>query len=119
MKQPTVESPGSAIGDAVGISWLIRDIDGVRVVQHGGTTYGQYSEFVTIPERDFAIISMTNSGPNGHQFNEELVNWAFELGGILCIGLAAWKNWKGKRPVAPECRNFVWVRKPESAFRAK
>ena len=78
MKQPTVESPGSAIGDAVGISWLIRDIDGVRVVQHGGTTYGQYSEFVTIPERNFAIISMTNSGPNGHQFNEELVNWAFE-----------------------------------------
>ena len=47
------------------------------------------------------------------------LNWAFELGGILCIGLAAWKNWKGKRPVAPECRNFVWVRKPESAFRAK
>jgi len=78
MKQPTVESPGSAIGDAVGISWLLRDVDGVRIVQHGGTTIGQYSEFVTVPERNFAIISMTNCGPNGHEFNEELLKWALE-----------------------------------------
>src|SRR5437763_2395659 len=78
MKQPTVESPGSAIGDAVGISWLLRDVDGVRIVQHGGTTVGQYSEFQLVPERNFAIISMTNSGPNGHQFNDELVRWALE-----------------------------------------
>ena len=59
MKQPTVEMPGSAIGDAVGISWLLRDIEGVRVVGHGGTTNGQYSEFFMVPERNFALISMT------------------------------------------------------------
>ena len=28
--------PGSALGDAVGISWMLRDVDGVRVVGHGG-----------------------------------------------------------------------------------
>ena len=78
MQRPTVESPGSAIGDAVGISWLLRDVDGVRIVMHGGTTTGQYSEFVMVPERNFAVISMTNCGPNGHQFNEELVKWALE-----------------------------------------
>jgi hypothetical protein len=78
MQQPTVESPGSAIGDAIGISWLLRDVDGVRIVQHGGTTIGQYSEFQMVPERNFAIISMTNSGPNGHEFNEEVVRWALE-----------------------------------------
>jgi hypothetical protein len=78
MKQPTFEMPGSAIGDAVGISWLLRDVQGVRVVGHGGTTNGQYSEFFTVPERGFALISMTNCGPNGSQLNNLLEKWAFE-----------------------------------------
>ena len=46
MQQPTVSMPGSALGDHVGISWLLRDVDGVRLVAHGGTTVGQHSEFV-------------------------------------------------------------------------
>lgn len=78
MRQPTVEMNGSAIGDAVGISWLLRDVDGLRLVGHGGTTNGQYSEFVTVPERGFALISMTNSGPNGSQLNDRLVKWALQ-----------------------------------------
>ena len=78
MKQPTADMRGSALGDYVGISWLIRDVDGVRLVGHGGTTNGQHSEFVMVPERDFAIISMTNIGPNGPQFNTELEKWALE-----------------------------------------
>jgi CubicO group peptidase (beta-lactamase class C family) len=72
MKQPTVEMPGSAIGDAVGISWLLEDVGGVRLVGHGGTTIGQYSEFLMSPENNFALISMTNCGPNGSQFNRRL-----------------------------------------------
>jgi len=78
MKQATVEMKGSAIGDAVGISWLLRDVDGVRLVGHGGTTNGQYSEFSLVPERGFAIISMTNCGPNGSQLNDALGKWALE-----------------------------------------
>jgi CubicO group peptidase (beta-lactamase class C family) len=78
MKEPTVEMPGSALGDAVGISWLLRNVDGVRLVGHGGTTIGQYSEFLMIPERDFAIIAMTNCGPNGSQLNDRLEKWALE-----------------------------------------
>ena len=86
MKEPTVQMPGSAIGDAVGISWLLRDLDGVREVGHGGTTIGQYSQFRMIPSRDFALVSMTNCGPNGSQLNRRLAQWAldvrmFNLGG--------------------------------------
>ncbi len=78
MKQPTVEMKGSALGDYVGISWLMRDLDnGMRVVGHGGTTIGQHSEFTTVPERNFAIVSLTNSGPNGAQLNDELQKWSF------------------------------------------
>jgi CubicO group peptidase (beta-lactamase class C family) len=78
MKEPTVDMRGSALGDYVGISWLMRDVDGVRLVGHGGTMNGQYSEFVTVPERGFAFISMTNSGPNGSQLNNLLEKWALE-----------------------------------------
>src|SRR5260221_1500977 len=55
MKVPTVEMKGSALGDYVGISWLMRDVDGVRLVGHGGTTNGHHSDFTTVPERGFAI----------------------------------------------------------------
>lgn len=78
MQQPTADMRGSALGDFVGISWLLRDVDGVRLVTHGGTTNGQHSAFVMVPERDFAVIVMTNCGPNGAQLHEEVVRWALE-----------------------------------------
>jgi CubicO group peptidase (beta-lactamase class C family) len=78
MQEPTVDMRGSALGDYVGISWLIRDVDDVRLVGHGGTMNGQHSEFLMVPERDFAIISMTNCGPNGPMYNDALTKWALE-----------------------------------------
>ena len=78
MQQPVVSMPGSALGDHVGISWLLRDVGGLRLVAHGGTTVGQHSEFVLAPERNFGLISMTNCGPNGPVFNERLLRWALE-----------------------------------------
>jgi CubicO group peptidase (beta-lactamase class C family) len=78
MKEPTISMAGSALGDFVGISWLLKDMDGVRLVGHGGTTNGQYSDFTMVPERGFAFISMTNSGPNGAEMNHTLQKWALE-----------------------------------------
>jgi CubicO group peptidase (beta-lactamase class C family) len=103
MKQPTVDMKGSALGDYVGISWLMRDVDGARIVGHGGTTIGQHSEFTTVPERKFAIISLTNCGPNGAQLNDHFQKWAFsEFLGItdadpeaLTLGDAALAEYAG------------------------
>ena len=78
MQQPTADMRGSALGDAVGISWLLREVDGVQLVGHGGTTNGQYSAFSMVPARDFAVLSMTNSGPNGSELNRTLTAWALE-----------------------------------------
>jgi CubicO group peptidase (beta-lactamase class C family) len=78
MQEVTATCPGSAIGDAVGISWLLRDVDGARVVSHGGDTTGQHSIFDMIPERRFAITSLTNCGPNGPELNERIMRWAFD-----------------------------------------
>jgi CubicO group peptidase (beta-lactamase class C family) len=78
MQQPTAQSPGNAVGDAVGISWWLRDAGGVRVVAHGGNTLGQDSSFDMVPERDFAVITLANCSPNGSQLNERIRRWAFE-----------------------------------------
>ncbi len=78
MQEPTVECPGNALGDAVGISWMLRDVEGLRVVAHGGDTAGQHSTFEMVPEKRFAITSLTNCGPNGGEFNERITRWAFE-----------------------------------------
>ena len=78
MQQPTVEIKGSALGDYVGLTWLMSDIDGVRLVGHGGTTHGQHSEFLMVPERDFAIAILTNCGPNGAHLYKEITRWALE-----------------------------------------
>jgi CubicO group peptidase (beta-lactamase class C family) len=78
MREPTVEMPGNALGDAVGITWMLRRIGDVTLVQHGGTTIGQHSAFVLVPERDFAVIVLTNCGPSGDRLNNEIVDWALK-----------------------------------------
>lgn len=78
MQQPTVEMPGSALGDAMGISWLLKDVDGTRLVGHGGTTHGQFSAFSMVPSRDFAVTCLSNCGPNGPQLNQAVTKWALE-----------------------------------------
>jgi CubicO group peptidase (beta-lactamase class C family) len=80
MQEPTVACPGNDLGDAIGISWLLRDIEGVRVVSHGGDMTGQHSIFEMVPERGFAITSLTNCGPNGPEFQRS--NHALGVPGI-------------------------------------
>jgi len=78
MKEPTVELRGSTLGDAFGICWFLRDIDGVRTVGHGGSAHGQFAELLIVPERNFAVVSLANAGPNGIPFNQAVVRWALQ-----------------------------------------
>jgi CubicO group peptidase (beta-lactamase class C family) len=74
MRQPTASLHGSVLGDHVGISWLMRDVGGVRVVAHGGSTNGQQSTFDIVPELDFAITVLTNAD-EGAFMAREMVEW--------------------------------------------
>ena len=78
MKEPSAQLPAGALGDAIGISWMLEVVDGAITVKHGGTTNGQHSAFLMVPDRSFAIVSLTNCGPNGPQLNDALVKWALE-----------------------------------------
>jgi CubicO group peptidase (beta-lactamase class C family) len=78
MKEPTVALRASTLGDALGICWFLRDVDGVRTVVHGGSANGQFAELLTVPERDFAVVALSNAGPDGIPFNQAVVRWALQ-----------------------------------------
>ena len=77
MREATASLHGGALGDSVGISWLIRDVDGVRIVAHGGSMNGQQSAFELVPERNFALTVLTNSD-SGTLLEKEITEWVFE-----------------------------------------
>jgi CubicO group peptidase (beta-lactamase class C family) len=79
MQVRTVELRGSTLGDAFGICWFLRDVDGVRTVGHGGSANGQFTELLIVPERNFAVVALSNAGPDGGlAFNQAAVRWALE-----------------------------------------
>jgi CubicO group peptidase (beta-lactamase class C family) len=78
MRQPTAVLRGSNMGHAVGVCWFLRDLDGVPTIGHGGSTNGQFAELLLVPERSFAIVSLSNAGPDGIPCNQQIVRWALQ-----------------------------------------
>lgn len=79
MQKQTVELRGSTLGDAFGICWFLRDVGGVRTVGHGGSANGQFADLLIVPERNFAVVALSNAGPeDGLAFNHAVVRWALE-----------------------------------------
>ena len=72
MKQPVHEA--GSMCDEVGISWLLRDVGGVRLVEHGGSTNGQMAAFSTIPSRQFALTVLTNAN-RGSELHSLVRQW--------------------------------------------
>ncbi|HET9111651.1 MAG TPA: serine hydrolase domain-containing protein [Ktedonobacterales bacterium] len=56
--------------EAYGIGWETREIAGVRLIGHGGSTNGFNARLTIIPERRFAIAILTNSGRGAAMYNE-------------------------------------------------
>ena len=78
MQQQMVTLRGSSLGDAFGICWFLRDVNGVRTIGHGGSANGQFAELLIVPERNFAVVSLSNSDPNGIPFNQAVVRWTLK-----------------------------------------
>jgi CubicO group peptidase (beta-lactamase class C family) len=78
MKEPTAKLRASTLGDAIGLGWFLRDVNGVRTVGHAGSANGQFSELLLVPERDFAVVSLSNASPGGIPFNQAVVSFTLE-----------------------------------------
>ena len=59
-----MQTPQVKVNDyigSVGLSWFIRDYDGIKCVTHNGGTVGQNSLLMLLPEKNFAYAMVTNS----------------------------------------------------------
>lgn len=71
----TAHAPAGNFADAVGLTWMLRNIGGATVVRHGGATLGQMAELTLAPEHGFAIALLTNADRGG-QLNTDVAKWA-------------------------------------------
>ncbi len=76
MQQPTAELKASNLGDAIGLGWFLRDVDGADTVGHSGSANGQFADLLLVPERGFAVVALSNAGPDGIPFNRAVLRWA-------------------------------------------
>jgi hypothetical protein len=58
MRRPLYPASGF---DQIGLTWFIRDVGEVNVINHGGATHGQIAGLYFIPEKGFALAVLTNS----------------------------------------------------------
>ncbi|MFC7626100.1 serine hydrolase [Microlunatus sp. GCM10028923] len=65
-------------GIGVGIGWMLREYDGVRIIEHHGDVAGQHSAVTIIPEHDTTIVVLTNSSPAGRELSERIVRRTLE-----------------------------------------
>ncbi|MET9022410.1 serine hydrolase [Actinopolymorpha sp. NPDC004070] len=65
-------------GVQIGIAWLLREIDGVRLIEHHGDVSGQHSTIAVVPEHDFAVVVLTNATPSGRELAERIVRETLE-----------------------------------------
>jgi CubicO group peptidase (beta-lactamase class C family) len=79
MQEPL--GPGGTLGpvvlDGFGVLWMLSTVGGLRVVEHGGSTNGQQSAFMLVPERRFGVTVLTNAD-SGAALGEEVKDWLLE-----------------------------------------
>jgi len=60
-----------------GIGWTLGELGGQRVLYHGGGTNGHISQMYAVPDKNFAISVLTNSGKGGEVIGP-VIDWALE-----------------------------------------
>ncbi len=62
----------------MGITWFIREMNGLNIYLHGGATNGQMAGLYYIPGQDFALAILANSD-EGRIITDRAMNWALEI----------------------------------------
>jgi len=63
--------------NSIALTFWVDDSRSTRTMGHGGGTVGQTSLLTLVPDRDFSILLLTNSG-KGPQLNLKVANWALD-----------------------------------------
>lgn len=64
-------------GLSVGLSWMLYDVGGHKVVEHGGSTNGYLTKFSIVPAERFAVTVLSNSS-GAAALNRVVERWVYE-----------------------------------------
>lgn len=73
----TAISPAEGYKRSYGMGWSRWDYDDAVIVDHGGSIAGFRAYLTVIPERNFALIQLTN-GSTGYRVMQEVEAWALD-----------------------------------------
>jgi CubicO group peptidase (beta-lactamase class C family) len=93
MQTPQIGVPGQG-PLTMGMSWFVLQTGGLRLLYHGGDTFGQHTEFWIAPDAGFALVVFANAQPGGAlagplAFAEALRQYFGVGGGAAGAGAAA------------------------------
>lgn len=80
MQTPQVRAPSylaAGFAEWGGLGWAVRFIDGVKVIEHGGSLSGFEVKLKFVPAHRFAIAILTNSG-RGSVLGDRVAEWALD-----------------------------------------
>lgn len=60
MRRPQASLPGIA-NMQVGLTWFVQEFGGIRFATHDGHTFGQHASLLLAPDRQFALVLLTNA----------------------------------------------------------
>lgn len=75
-----MHSPQFPINDqdgSMGLAWFVGDVAGTKTLQHGGSTFGQQTQLLLVPEHSFVYGAVTNAGV-GTKLNDKIEKWALK-----------------------------------------
>ncbi len=75
MREPVIEA--GEVHRHYGLGWCVHDFPEFRTISHGGATRGFRASLTVIPDRDFAIATLTN-GDAGSRAIQEIEAWALD-----------------------------------------
>lgn len=64
--------------DQIGLTWFIRNAEGLNIISHGGATNGQIAGLYFIPEKQFALAILTN-GEDGRMITKTALKQALKV----------------------------------------
>lgn len=72
-----VQVKHAGLADSWGLGWHINNFDGTQAIGHGGSTNGFQAHLDLIPDKGWAMITLTNSGQGAAAYRA-ITNWAFK-----------------------------------------
>jgi CubicO group peptidase (beta-lactamase class C family) len=75
-----MQTPQFPINDqsgSIGLSWFVREVEGTKVFDHGGTTLGQQAQLTIFPENKLVMGILTNADKGG-KLNAETEKWVMK-----------------------------------------